>query len=94
MNRSTRDRYISFEGLECDDNALRIVDTIRYHVATAEPADRWRQYFEMKFAEQRRMNVDDLFFVGSQMNTLYEFFSETADEVIKALLYQVEQECC
>lgn len=34
------------------------------------------------------------FFVGSQMNNIYAFFSERSDEEALALLYQVEQECC
>lgn len=74
MEETTRDRYISFEGLECDENAINIVDTIRHYVTHTEAGDRWRNYFEMMFTEQQRMKVDDLFFVGSQMNALYDFF--------------------
>ncbi len=94
VNTEVRDRYISFEGLECDENAIKIVDTIRHYMNRVDEQDRWYRYFEMKFGEQRRMGVDDLFFVGSQMNALYDFFAEIADEATAELLYQVEQECC
>jgi len=94
MNSTPRDRYISFEGLECDHHATQILCAIRLHLKQLLPSDKWQNYFAMKFGEQQRMGTDDLFFVGSQMNTLYDFFEEMDDETTGELLYQVEQECC
>ena len=89
-----RDRYISFDGLQCDENANQIVSTIRDYMGKVDKEDKWRRYFEMKFDEQQRMGVDDLFFVGSQMNALYDFFSASEEKTGAELLYRVEQECC
>ncbi len=94
MNSYTRDRYISFEGLECDHHATQIIAAIRNHLAHDSAPEKWQNYFLIKFAEQQRMGTDDLFFIGSQMNTLYDFFAELADKETGELLYQVEQECC
>lgn len=94
MRMEQRDRYLTFAGLGCDENAAAIVKTIHRHIGGAAAASRWGDYFKMKFEEQRRLGVDDLFFVGSQMNNLFEFFAECKDDVALRLLYQVEQECC
>lgn len=94
MKTQERDRYISFEGLECDRNASEIIATIRRHMALPDGGGRWGKYFTTKFAEQQQMGTDELFFVGSQMNNLYTFFEEIGDEAASELLYQVEQECC
>jgi hypothetical protein len=94
MNTSERDRYVSFDGLECDRNASEIIATIRRYMALPDGGGKWGKYFTNKFAEQRQMGTDELFFVGSQMNNLYAFFEEIGDEVAMELLYQVEQECC
>ncbi len=91
MNSFTRDRYTTFEGLSCDVNASKVVAFISHHIS--EPGN-WADYFSAKFAEQKRLAVDDLFFVGSQMNNIHDFFTERGDEEALALLYQVEQECC
>jgi hypothetical protein len=94
MSSIPRDRYISFEGLECDENAIRIVASIHGHLQAGHGGEKWHNYFTLKFSEQQRMATDELFFVGSQMNTLYDFFSEVGDGNSARLLYQVEQECC
>lgn len=89
-----RDRYISFEGLECDENASTLVATIRRYIKEPGKAQQWADYFSGKLGEKERLNVDDLFFIGSQLNNIYAFFDEVNDEQAHELLYQVEQECC
>lgn len=91
---TTRDRYITFDGLDCDANATKIVDTIRRYIDAPEHAGQWSDYFNKKLEEKRRLGVDDLFFVGSQVNTIYLFLEEIDDRQTHELLYQVEQECC
>lgn len=93
-DNSARDRYISFEGLECDTNATQIVETIRQYIDASTTARQWADYFASKLEEKQRLKVDDLFFVGSQLNNIYAFFEELGDEPARELLYQVEQECC
>lgn len=95
MNDSTlRDRYVTFDGLECDTNATKLVDTIRNYIANPAGAEQWAKYFEGKLQEKERLHVDDLFFIGSQLNNVYAFFDELGDDEARDLLYQVEQECC
>ena len=94
MTAETRDRYVTFNGLDCDANADRVMAFVNEQLAQLEKDDRWIGYFDGKFAEQQRMGVDNLFFVGSQMNVLRAFFEEQDNEAAIELLYQVEQECC
>lgn len=94
VNMNTRDRYVTFEGLDCDGNAAKVVEAIRNHIVDPAAAGKWSEYFHAKFGEQERLGVDDLFFVGSQMNNLFTFFEELGDKESLDLLYQVEQECC
>lgn len=91
---SVRDRYITFAGLDCDQNASKLIDMIRHYIQNPGGAEQWARYFEKKLQEKERLNVDDLFFIGSQMNNVYAFFDELDDSEAHDLLYQVEQECC
>ena len=94
MSEQNRDRYITFDGLDCDTNATTIVAVIKQHIDDGDGAQPWRDYFYKKFIEQERLGVDDLFFVGSQMNNLFAYLDDCGDTQNHALLYQVEQECC
>jgi hypothetical protein len=94
MTTPERDRYVTFDGLNCDSNATLLIAAIHRHISTPGKAGRWGDYFTTKFTEQQRLGVDDLFFIGSQMNNLFEFFAACEDPEALALLYQVEQECC
>ena len=94
MQNAARDRYISFAGLDCDENAVAIVALIRTHIADRDKAGPWADYFARKFEEQERMGVDDLFLVASQINALYALFETCGDQGAIDLVYQVEQECC
>jgi len=93
-DKNARDRYITFSGLDCDKNASKLVDIIRHHVDNSAGAEQWSGYFQNKLQEKVRLDVDDLFFIGSQLNNVYAFFDEVDDAEANALLYQVEQECC
>ena len=67
---SARDRYVTFEGLDCDQNATKLVDIIRHYIQNPGGADQWARYFEGKLLEKERLHVDDLFFIGSQLNNV------------------------
>ncbi len=94
MQTQLRDRYLTFDGLDCDRNAAAIVALIRQHIAAPTNAGPWADYFTRKFEEQKRMGTDDLFLVGSQINALYALFEACDDQEAVDLVYQVEQECC
>ncbi len=89
-----RDRYVTFDGLDCNGNASRVVDTIRHYITNPGGSTQWAEYFQAKLIEKQRLAVDDLFFVGSQLNNIYAMFEELNDKSAHELLYQVEQECC
>lgn len=94
MNSPARDRYVTFADLDCDANATAVIEIIHQHLADPAGAGQWGEYFSAKLIEQQRLGVNDLFFVGSQMNNLLDFLEERRDEAGAELLYQVEQECC
>lgn len=88
------DRYVSFVGLSCDDNAQRLISMLDHNINQGKGDDKWHTYFIKKRAEQLRMKHDDLNFIGHQTNTLYEYFAVCEDEEAKILLYKIEQQCC
>ena len=94
MSVVERDRYVSFLGLDCDTNAVKLMKRIRHHIAQPATEPRWRDYFASKLEEKVRLGVDDLFFIGSQLNNIYALMEACGDEEGDELLYQVEQECC
>ena len=87
------DRYLSFEGIACDDHARRLVATIRACLAAQAPSP-WQQYFTVKLAENAQRGHDELYFVGSQVNAIRELFAAYEQTDALELLEQVEEECC
>jgi len=90
----TIDRYVSFCGIECDQQAAALMAHLESCLARADVDERWRNYFRMKLEQKRTMGHDHLFFIGAQMNNLYEFFDVMADEEAQQKLWRIEQECC
>ena len=88
------DRYQSFCGIECDANANQLIAHLQDCLAKRPEQDLWRQYFDQKFEQQTKLNHDNLFYVGSQLNNLYAFFEEIDDEPALAMLWQLEIDCC
>jgi hypothetical protein len=88
------DRYVSFCGIECDQQADALMAHLEACLARPEASAQWRRYFEQKLAQKRTMGHDHLFFIGAQMNTLYEFFESLDDEEGQQRLWRIEQECC
>jgi len=87
-------RYVSFNGINCDGNAIRLLEMIQQHLNEMEPANPWLQYFSMKFANRKALGQDELFFVGSQISQIREFLEQVHDSEALDLLDQVEEECC
>ncbi|MGC9420607.1 MAG: N(2)-fixation sustaining protein CowN [Rhodovulum sp.] len=92
MNDVTLDRYVSFQGIDCDGNADRLMDILSRQMTDAESP--WVEYFDRKLAEKQRMGADNLHFIGSQMNTLSAFFEELGDAEALKLLSHLEETCC
>lgn len=88
------DRYLSFEGIDCDGNAARIMAFIDRHMAIPERKTLFWEHFAEKRAGKLGVKPDDLFLVHSNINQIRELFEEWKDEEALALLEQVEEECC
>ena len=88
------DRYISFEGIECDDQARHVLACIRDCLEQANRHPHWQPYFERKLVEIARMGQDQLFFVGSQVNYIRELFEHHGHRQGLELLDRIEDECC
>ncbi|NEX20486.1 N(2)-fixation sustaining protein CowN [Thiorhodococcus mannitoliphagus] len=88
------DRYISFDGIDCDAYAERILGYIRACIDDAENPSDWQPYFERKLVEIAGMGQDALFFVGSQVNYIRELFEHYDHDDGLELLDKIEDECC
>lgn len=88
------DRYISFEGIACDDYARLICEHIRTCLAESANPSPWQSYFARKMDEIDRIGQDELFFVGSQVNYIRELFQFYGRREALDLLDKIEDECC
>ncbi|MEY6433929.1 N(2)-fixation sustaining protein CowN [Thioalkalicoccus limnaeus] len=88
------DRYVSFAGNECDECARRLVAAIHASLGRLDERSAWHDYFRKKLAEIEHRGQDELYFVGSQVNSLRELFEQTANDTALRLLERVEHECC
>lgn len=96
MNTATAntDRYVTFIGINCDVNADTLIQKLEMHLSAEHGEANWHTYFRQKRAQQAKMQHDNLYFIGSQMNNLYAYFEQCEDKDALALLWQIEQECC
>ncbi|WPL17406.1 CO weal-nitrogenase [Thiorhodovibrio winogradskyi] len=90
----TLDRYISFEGIDCDQRARQLVAMVHQRIAELEEGSQWSRYFVTKLIETERRGQDELFFVGSQVNALRELFAQDNNAQANELLEALEEECC
>lgn len=94
MSSPTVDRYVTFQGLNCDANAEQILHRIQQHLDQADAASPWQDYFCLKLKNRQTLGQDALFFVGSQITQIREFFEQFEDAQALAWLERVEEECC
>ncbi len=94
MTQPTGDRYVSFRGIDCDGKARQLLEYIKQYTAEPPHPSPWVDYFRTKLANQQSLGQDDLYFVGSQINSVHALFEEYNNEEALALLGQVEEECC
>lgn len=88
------DRYASFDGIDCDGNARRIMAHIDRNLAIPGRNNAFWDYFAKKRAGGSGPKPDDLFLIHSNINQVREFFEQWQDEEAAALLVQLEEECC
>jgi hypothetical protein len=88
------DRYVSFDGINCDGNASRLVEIIQQHLREMSPSEPWPQYFNLKLSSRKALGQDELFFVGSQISQIREFLEQVHDSEALNLLDRLEEECC
>jgi hypothetical protein len=88
------DRYVSFDGIDCDGNARRVMACIERHLAIPGRKDAFWDYFARKRAGGSGPRPDDLFLIHSNINQVRELFETWQDEEAMTLLVRLEEECC
>jgi len=94
MTQKTTDRYISFQGIDCDGKAHRILSYIEQYVEEPPRYSPWLAYFQKHLSSRISLGQDDLYFVGSQINSIRSLFEDYDDTEALALLEQLEEDCC
>jgi len=88
------DRYVSFDGIDCNGNARRVMALIERNLAGFETNGPFWEYFMSKRKPRSGPPPDDLFLVHCYINQIRELFEERADAEALALLSLLEEECC
>ncbi|MEM1254983.1 MAG: N(2)-fixation sustaining protein CowN [Cyanobacteria bacterium P01_H01_bin.21] len=94
MSQQNVNRYISFEGTNCEDKSCQIVSYIKRHTDNPSHPSPWSEYFRDKLDSSFALGQDELFVVCSQMNNVRSLFEEYEDTEALNLLEQVEEDCC
>jgi len=88
------DRYLSFDGIDCNGNARIVMESIERHLAGAGQNGPFWEYFMSKRRPRSGPPPDNLFLVHCHINQIRELFEERADAQALALLSLLEEECC
>jgi hypothetical protein len=88
------DRYVSFQGIDCDGDARRIMECIERQLAIPGRGNVFWDYFMKKRAGGSGPRPDDLFLIHSNINQVRELFETWADAEAMGLLARLEEECC
>lgn len=88
------DRYLSFEGIDCDGNAVRLMELLDEQLTLPGRHNAFWDYFNKKRAGETGPPMDDLYLIHGNINQIREFFETWQDEEALALLQQLEEECC
>lgn len=91
---ATTDRYVTFDGIDCDGNARQLMAYIRKHIDLPEKTNKFWEYFKQKALGGNGPKPDDLFLIHSNLNQIRELFELYEDDEALALLDIVEVECC
>ncbi len=88
------DRYITFEGIDCDGNATRLMELLDQQLTQPGRNNVFWEYFNKKRAGEAGPQMDDLYLIHANINQIREFFETWQDEIALDLLQQLEEECC
>lgn len=88
------DRYVSFNGIDCNGNARRVMSLIERHLVESGQSEPFWEYFMTKRKPRSGPPPDDLFLVHCHLNQIRELFEELANEEALAMLFLLEEECC
>ncbi|MGZ8218646.1 N(2)-fixation sustaining protein CowN [Methylomagnum sp.] len=88
------DRYVSFEGIDCDGNARRVMEMIERNMAASGASRSFWEYFMAKRKPRSGPPPDDLYLIHCHINQVRELFEECGDEEALQLLALLEEECC
>lgn len=88
------DRYISFKGLDCNENARLVMQCIDHQLAIPGHNNEFWDYFNKKRAGTSVSKPDDLFLIHSNINQVRELFETWDDAASMKLLVKLEEECC
>ena len=91
---SKTDRYVSFDGIDCDGNARLVMAAIERLLDLPGRSNAFWEYFMKKRAGGSGPKPDDLFLIHSNINQVRELFESWDDEAAMTLLVQLEEECC
>ncbi|MES9942364.1 MAG: N(2)-fixation sustaining protein CowN [Candidatus Thiodiazotropha sp. 6PLUC2] len=93
-NSKATDRYISFEGIDCDGNAKAVMSCIERIIEMPGYSNAFWDYFMKKRAGGSGPKPDELFLIHSNINQVRELFESSQDEEAMNLLLMLEEECC
>ncbi|MES9853269.1 MAG: N(2)-fixation sustaining protein CowN [Candidatus Thiodiazotropha sp. L084R] len=93
-NTKATDRYVSFEGIDCDGNAKLVMTCIERLIEKPGFSDAFWDYFMQKRSGGSGPKPDDLFLIHSNINQVHELFETCEDEEAMKLLLMLEDECC
>ncbi|NJL01846.1 MAG: N(2)-fixation sustaining protein CowN [Spirulinaceae cyanobacterium RM2_2_10] len=94
MTSSGADRYVSFQGIDCEGDACTILKRVRAYASERARASAWADYLAARLAQQVALGQDDLFFVCSQVNPIRALLQERGDRQALDLLEHIEEDCC
>ena len=94
MSQKNVNRYISFEGTDCEEKSSKIISHIKHYAENPPHPCPWSDYFRDKLESSLALGQDELFIVCSQMNNVRSLFEEYEDTEALNLLEQVEEDCC
>ncbi len=91
------DRYISFNGIDCDGNARIVVEHVLALIDLPAYANCFWDRFRIRLAEAGKLGArksDELCLACSHTYYIEELFEAAADEIGLAALRRLEDECC
>ena len=88
------DRYISFEGIDCDGQARLVMQQIDKCLAVPERRNAFWEYFQEKRSGIKGPKYDDLYMIHSSIQQVRELFEEYGDREDIDRLQKIEEECC